>query len=113
MLTKADELKILQSAISKLGDQSYLGPALSKLLPFAEREMRSDIEPDLVGALDCMQADVARYEDQRRELAARLRELEDALTQRRAALDHAEQALASARDRLQGMAHSLLQVAGR
>lgn len=48
-MTKLKELLILQGAIDALGNDSYLGPALEKFYEYAESQMRSDFEPNIVG----------------------------------------------------------------
>lgn len=47
-MTKAEEIKILSAAAKKLGNDSYLGDALSALIPHIEMEIRSDIIPNLL-----------------------------------------------------------------
>jgi hypothetical protein len=40
--TKSEEIAILTEAASRLGANSYCGPWLTSILPFIEREIRSD-----------------------------------------------------------------------
>ena len=76
MLSKAEELKILEATIEKLGPDSYLGPALEELLPFVASSIRSDLQPDLLGSLELMKANLSRLADQRILYSAELRDME-------------------------------------
>ena len=58
-MTKAAEISILKTAIDKLGDNSYLGPALKQLLPWIEHEMQCDIQPAITDVLTAIKQDIA------------------------------------------------------
>lgn len=106
-MTKAEELKILAAAIKKLGPDSYLGPALEELLPFAESAMRSDLQPDLLGSLQLMRADVDRLEDQLKETAGKLRDLEATISARHSDLLGLNTTIGRTRDKARDMVQSL------
>lgn len=57
-MTKQKEIDILRQAVDSLGSDSYLGPALSRLIPWAESQIRSDIDPDLVSELRRTEAEI-------------------------------------------------------
>jgi hypothetical protein len=63
-MTKAEEIKALAAFAKKLGPDTYLGPALSKLVPWVELEVRSDVEPDLVGLFQKMTDDLIRVQSE-------------------------------------------------
>jgi hypothetical protein len=44
-MTKDAELKVLDEAIAKLGNESYLGPWLASIRAEIEMDMRSDVAP--------------------------------------------------------------------
>lgn len=76
MLSKADELAILNETIEKLGKHSYLGPALKELAPMIEDQIRSDFEPDVAGEIkrlertkENLKGDIDRLNEERHGLA--------------------------------------------
>lgn len=80
MLAKAEEIKIFEAAVKKLGKDSYLGPALAALIPYLESDMRSDIEPDLKGYIDARTRELDDLTGRVDAEKAKLKDVEDKLT---------------------------------
>jgi hypothetical protein len=57
-MTKAEELKALEKFIMSMPHESYIRPALAELMPQIERDMASDIQPDLIGTRAEMQRQI-------------------------------------------------------
>lgn len=74
-ISKADEIKILAAAVKKLGNDSYLGPELARLIPWIEMEIRSDICPDLRACVEVSAMLVADRSQELKEMEGRLRDL--------------------------------------
>jgi cell division septum initiation protein DivIVA len=47
-MTKAQEIDIIQDAIQKLGDDSYIGPWLKSVVAEVEQSIRSDFFPTIL-----------------------------------------------------------------
>ena len=82
-MTKQQEIDILIQTADTLGDDSYMGPSLKKLIPWIESEIRSDFEPSLVTELKSAKEEVEYHKDllnklkeEEKKIADRIRNLE-------------------------------------
>lgn len=86
MPSKAEEIKILSAAAKKLGNDSYLGPALLHLIPHLEMEIRSDFCPDLLGLIRDKEAQVAT-------LTADCKKLQNEFDEKKRQIDEMEKSI--------------------
>jgi septal ring factor EnvC (AmiA/AmiB activator) len=61
-MTKEQEIKIIEDAIAKLGNNSYLGESLKEMLPYIKQQIQSDFIPDIVGRLKEKQVELSELE---------------------------------------------------
>jgi len=111
MYAKAEEIKILETAAKKLGENSYLGPAILALLPALEADMRSDFMPDLVGYLNCMEKDLAAKKEDLKDAEARIKALNQLKLDRENELRRLETHIEAAKEKIRSMCGSLNQLA--
>jgi hypothetical protein len=98
-MTKAEEIKALAAFARKLGPDTYLGPALSKLVPWMELEVRSDIEPDIVGQFRKMTDDLVLVRTQLSAEQTRFRVLATEIGAREAEIKRLDRGVDAARER--------------
>jgi uncharacterized protein (DUF342 family) len=63
-MTKQDEVKLLKFTVENWPADSYLKAPLNDLIPFCEREIGSDVEPDIIGAILHFQNELKRLKEE-------------------------------------------------
>lgn len=76
-MNKQEEIKLLKTTVDSWPVDSYLKIPLSALIAFCEREITSDIEPDLIEQLKDIQATIKGNEEYRLKLRREIAGLED------------------------------------
>jgi len=61
-MTKDQEIKIIEDAIAKLGNNSYLAEFLTEMLPYIKQSLQSDFIPNMVGRLKEKQDELSELE---------------------------------------------------
>lgn len=61
-MTKDQEIKIIEDAIAKLGNNSYLAESLTEMLPYIKQSLQSDFIPNMVGRLKEKQDELSELE---------------------------------------------------
>lgn len=104
MLTKTEEIKILQAAIKKLGNDSYLGPQLALLVPYIESQIRADIMPDILTCVQITEKLLTDNQAKLNEMEVRIRDLDKVEKEKQARVNSLDRELYD----FQGRARSAL-----
>jgi len=106
-MTKQDELNILDEAIAKLGEDSYLGPALAELKVFIADDIRCDFEPDIVAQIKRLETEKSMLATENKALANTNENLRESIADRQLKLDQVESNLRVASDKASDFASKL------
>lgn len=106
-MTKQEEMEALRSFVQTLPRESYLQPMLVAALPVIERDILSDIEPDLLGFIVELQRQRLELEEQLKELRKMAATENDRMKKQSAEVERLSRQADQFRKQLRGMQESL------